>query len=239
MKEYGKSNLKIVLLGFVLSIVSLTTGIIAIVGYRQEWWRHVEAFSIFGWATYIAIASIVLLIIGIYINRNNKSKSTLVLNILSILFSLPIILGTSLFNYAAIAYPAINDISTDTINPPSYWDMPTPMEYPVDKFAKKQQKAYPDVKTLKLTQTLEVVFQKSLNIINENGWEIVGEDVGEGQIEAVASSTFFGFKDEIVIRLVKFEEGTIVDIRSRSRIGKIDRGANAKRIINFIKKLMK
>ena len=90
---------------------------------------------------------------------------------------------------------------------------------------------------IKLTQSPEKVFEKALKVVRSDGWKLVSEDKEEGQIEAVASSLFFGFKDEVVIRIKESAGKTIIDVRSRSRIGKIDRGANARRIRKFIKAL--
>ena len=237
MRQDKQNKSKFSIFGLLFSFISFTTGIIAVVGYRLEWWRHIKAFSIFGWATYMAIIAITFLIVSLYINHNSRQKKVWILDILGILLALPILIGTALFNYAATVYPPINDISTDTKNPPSYWNMPNPMEYPQEKFAIKQHKAYPDLVPLVLSQTPKKVFDKALKIVNKNGWKLVSKDREEEQIEAVASSLFFGFKDEVVIRIQKTKNGTLVDIRSRSRIGKIDRGANAKRIRGFIKAL--
>ena len=49
-----------------------------------------------------------------------------------------------------------------------------------------------------------------------------------------ATSFLYGFKDEIAIRVTRTEMGARVDVRSRSRIGRIDRGANARRIRAFL-----
>lgn len=224
-------------LGFLLSIAAACVGIIAIIGYREEWWRQFKAFYLFGWATFIAISSLIVLAIGVFKNFKNKQKKIFGLSILGVLFNLPILTGAFLFNYTATLYPPINDISTDTKNPPSYWNVPNPMEYPEEKFANIQHKFYPDLIPIKLTQSPEKVFEKALKIVRSDGWKLVSKDKEEGQIEAVASSLFFGFKDEVVIRIKESKGKTIVDVRSRSRIGKIDRGANARRIRKFIKAL--
>lgn len=226
--------MKTVFLGFFLSLAAFFTGVIAVLGYRQEWWKQVEAFSYFGWATYIAIAAIILLTIGII------RRKMIALSIFGILISLPIILGTFVFNYSAKIYPPINDITTDIKNPPSLWDMPNPMEYPGEKFAKQQLKSYPDIKTLTIHKPYKTVFDKALQIIqNTPRWKIISKDSDEGQIEAVASSLIFGFKDEVSIRIKRAKNGTTIDMRSRSRIGRIDRGANARRIRAFFKELKK
>jgi uncharacterized protein (DUF1499 family) len=73
-----------------------------------------------------------------------------------------------------------------------------------------------------------------LALAKDKGWETVAHDPKDGRIEAVDRSLFYGFKDEIIIRTASSDGGTRVDVRSRSRLGRIDRGVNAKRIRAFL-----
>ena len=68
------------------------------------------------------------------------------------------------------------------------------------------------------------------------GWDLIAEDSSTGMIEAVATTSFFGFKDDVVIRVRSNGSGSVVDIRSHSRLGRGDQGKNAGRIRNFIAK---
>jgi uncharacterized protein (DUF1499 family) len=70
------------------------------------------------------------------------------------------------------------------------------------------------------------------------GWELVDAAASEGRIEATASTSYLGFKDDVVIRIETVNGGTAVDIRSKSRMGKGDMGANAKRVRAFSKNLL-
>jgi uncharacterized protein (DUF1499 family) len=74
----------------------------------------------------------------------------------------------------------------------------------------------------------------AMALAKDKGWEIVADEPKEGRIEAVDRSLLYGFKDEIVIRITASDGGARVDLRSRSRIGRIDRGVNAKRIRSFL-----
>ena len=64
--------------------------------------------------------------------------------------------------------------------------------------------------------------------------KILSSDPAESQIEAIATSRLFGFEDEVAIRVTETDTGARIDIRSRSRLGQIDRGANARRIKAFL-----
>jgi hypothetical protein len=239
MKDINKIISKIAILGFLLSFGALGTTIIAIIGYREEWWRYTRALTLAGWGTFIAIMALLILLYAIIkILQNNNTKGILI-SILGLILIIPILFGAFMFKYKSSKYPKINDVTTNIENPPSFWEMPNPMEYPKDKFAKLQKSGYPDLKSLKLKQPIKNVFQKVLKIVKINRWELISEDIEEGQIEAISTSLLFGFKDEIVIRMKKKDDITIVDIRSRSRIGQIDRGVNARRIRSLIKALQK
>ena len=71
----------------------------------------------------------------------------------------------------------------------------------------------------------------------ELGWEIVAAEPDRGRIEATATTFWFRFKDDVVIRLTPRGYGTYVDVRSKSRIGGGDMGANANRIRRFLQRL--
>jgi uncharacterized protein (DUF1499 family) len=154
----------------------------------------------------------------------------MVIGMLGVLMALPV-LGMALqWEYATRTYPPINDISTDTENPPEFWDMPNPMVYPGAAVAQQQHQGYPDLGPLTMPLAPAAVFEQALNLVRERGWTVVGSDAAEGRIEAVATSSLFGFADEVTIRITPEGSGSRVDMRSRSRLGQIDRGTNARRI---------
>ncbi|MGZ4877228.1 MAG: DUF1499 domain-containing protein, partial [Candidatus Angelobacter sp.] len=68
-------------------------------------------------------------------------------------------------------------------------------------------------------------------------WEMVATDPAQGRIEATATTFWFGFKDDIVVRIAADGNGSRVDVRSLSRIGKSDVGANARRVRDYLAKV--
>ena len=101
-----------------------------------------------------------------------------------------------------------------------------------------QTQAYPNISSLILSDEPDVVFGKAEAIINDLGWDIVNSDVEAGIIEATDTTFWYGFKDDVIIRLRPSEGGgTLVDMRSLSRLGASDLGKNAQRIRAFLKKL--
>jgi uncharacterized protein (DUF1499 family) len=134
---------------------------------------------------------------------------------------------------AARTTPPINDISTDTEDPPVFWFTATPSDYPVQN-AEPQRAAYPEVRPLELPLSVDDAFAAALALVEARGWEVLSADPGEAQIEAIARSRLFGFEDEVAIRVTETDTGARIDMSSRSRLGQIDRGANARRIESFL-----
>jgi len=140
----------------------------------------------------------------------------------------------------------IHDISTDTEHPPDFEALlplrvgaRNPAGYPGKKVAALQKQAYPDLEPLKVAVPFPAVFQAALDTARELGWEVVSHDPGRGRIEAVATTRWLRFKDDVVVRLERQGEQVRVDVRSKSRVGQSDLGENARRIRRFLNALHK
>ena len=94
-------------------------------------------------------------------------------------------------------------------------------------------KRTPDLVTRSYPEPFEEVFNKALAAVNELGWELVADAINEGRIEAIDTTFWFRFKDDIVIDIKRAGSETLVDARSLSRVGVGDVGANAIRLRNF------
>ncbi|MGJ3260592.1 MAG: DUF1499 domain-containing protein [Rhodospirillales bacterium] len=149
---------------------------------------------------------------------------------------MPVVVMAARWEYAAYTSPSINDISTDTENPPAFWEMPNPTAYPA-RNAEVQRESYPSVAPLDLSLAPEQAFQLVTDIVHERGWKVLAEMPDEGSLEAEARSFLYGFADEVAIRVTGSGNGTRIDMRSRSRLGRIDRGVNAGRIELFLSDL--
>lgn len=152
------------------------------------------------------------------------------------------------FNWqqTARSVPPIHDISTDTRNPPAFRaiaplraNAPNPVAYAGEETAEQQKEAYPDIETLRFQRPAEDVLDASVTVSQAMGWELVSVDADNGYLEATATTPWFGFKDDVVIRIRATAEGSELDIRSKSRIGGSDLGTNAERIRTFRDQLEK
>lgn len=141
----------------------------------------------------------------------------------------------------ARSLPFIHDITTDTEDPPEFVavlplraDAPNPPEYQGDEVAELQKEGYPDIDSAELGMSAADAYQQALETAESMGWEIVASVPDEGRIEATATTFWFGFKDDVVIRIEDTGSGSRLDMRSKSRVGRSDVGANAARIRRFL-----
>ena len=129
--------------------------------------------------------------------------------------------------------PYINDITTDTERLPQF----SPPKTYQSHFAELQQIGYPDLRPLELALPPKQAFARAAETARGQGWEITALDERAGTIEAVVTTRWFGFKDDVVIRITPAGAGSRVDMRSKSRVGRSDAGANAHRIREFLTRM--
>jgi len=212
--------------GLILGLVAIEMVVVSAFGYRQGWWPVLQALAVSKYAVYVAALGVAVSLLALILRRRGA-----VFALIGLLAGLPVLVMGLGWEYATRTTPPINDISTDTADPPVFWETPTPTDYPVAN-AEPQKAAYPRVVPLDLAVSGDEAFELAAELVRERGWEILSED--GIQIEAVATSFLYGFKDEVAIRVTETETGARVDLRSRSRLGQIDRGANARRITKFL-----
>jgi uncharacterized protein (DUF1499 family) len=147
---------------------------------------------------------------------------------------------------AALDAPPIHDITTDTANPPRFvavvplrQNAPNGYEYgvseawPAEKLGATTIEAYPGLKPIKSDLSVADAVDRTEAILQSMGLQIVAVDKDAGLVEATATTFWFGFKDDMVVRVVGDGEGSKIDLRSMSRVGQSDVGANAARIVDF------
>ena len=145
----------------------------------------------------------------------------------------------------AEALPNIHDITTDPFNPPGFvtlrgvrMTVPNGVDYGGIGIAAQQQKGYPDIKPAILKAAPNEAMQRAIDAARSLGWEVVASDAATGRLEATDTTTWFGFKDDIVVRIrPEASGGSRVDVRSASRVGSSDVGANAARVREFLARL--
>jgi len=139
------------------------------------------------------------------------------------------------------ALPLMNDITTDTSNPPAFEAvMPLreaahaqPVTYGAD-FPALQKQVFPDIGPAHLDKRPDQAFAVSLDAARKLGWTIVAADGERGRIEATDRTFWYGFTDDIVVRVSADGSGSRIDVRSKSRLGRGDFGTNARRVRAYL-----
>ena len=140
---------------------------------------------------------------------------------------------------SGVGVPPIHDITTDTDDPPSFVaavPLNTPGRTDYDPAVAEQQRAaYPDLGPAMLPAAPADAFDRARTVVDEMGWELLAADAGDLRIEATDRSFWFGFPDDVVVRVAaEGRTGSRVDVRSLSRVGGGDLGVNARRVREFV-----
>lgn len=235
-------------------------------GVRLGWWDYGTALG--WMRDYIALpvliaagASALALLLALW-----KARGLALLALVALLASGAAGYAPLKMKQMATSNPFIHDITTDFENPPAIvaaadTDRKNPPDYAGDApapglvdgkyvpdsgktVAEAQKEAFPDIEPLALAVPLEEAVKAARAVVAEMKLETLAEgpasdEAGSGwRIEAVATSLWYGFKDDFVVRLTPLEAGGVqVDVRSKSRVGGSDLGANAARVRAFLKKL--
>lgn len=234
--------MKIIRIVPILAILAALLLLIAGPGARLGLWEFGFGFTLMRWALYIGAGTAVLAVILAVIPATRRGH-------LPMLAAAAVIgLGTAAVPWMLVQHarsvPPIHDISTDTVNPPEFVaiaplraDAPNPVEYAGEETAEQQREAYSDLRPFTVDAYPAIVFDHALAAAEAQGWEIVEASEEDGRIEATATTFWFGFKDDVVIRVRADNGGSVVDVRSKSRIGRSDAGANAARIRSYLEDL--
>ena len=199
------------------------------------------AFAGFKFGVYAGGAALVLLIIQALFMRKTLTLSS---GVIALVFSVvAIAMPLNMMNKAE-GVPAIHDISTDLVNPPKFVaiaplraNASNPVEYAGEEIAVQQRKAYPELATLSFAQSKADLMTASEQAVKNHGFAVVSANTATGIVEATDTTTWFGFKDDVVIRIKDEGSQRFVDIRSKSRVGRSDLGKNAERIHSIINEL--
>jgi uncharacterized protein (DUF1499 family) len=229
------------LLALLLGAAGLLLLFLAGPGSRFGWWHFRTGFQLLTWAAYLGIAAVALAVLALALGR----RRALVAGVLAlVLGALAAFLPWS-WRREARGYPPIHDVTTDVANPPAFVavlplraDAPNPPEYPGDSVAALQREAYPDIAPLMMAMPVDSAFSLAAAVAREmSGWRLVDQDRRQGRIEATATTPWFGFRDDVVIRVTSASGISRVDVRSKSRVGRGDVGANAKRVRAYLEAL--
>jgi uncharacterized protein (DUF1499 family) len=229
--------------GLVLALLGVLAAAVSGFGYQAGLWHFRTGFTILRWAFYGALAAAALSLLGVLIAR--FSRPALLPGIAGLLIALAFAYVPWQWKQTVDSVPYIHDITTDTVNPPEFvaaaalrQEGDHPVAYDGPETAIQQKDAYPDLAPLITPAPKDKVFEAAKATLLGMGLKLSDADPAAGRIEATQKSFWYGFTDDVVVRVAETAEGgTLVDVRSKSRVGRSDLGQNAKRIRTFLAKL--
>jgi uncharacterized protein (DUF1499 family) len=230
-------------LGLLLAAVAMVLLALGPIGWRAGWWHfRVGFFYLMPWAGYFGIAAVLVSVFALVFGRAVIGWRGVAIGIVACIAG-GVAAYTPIHYYAMRGrYPPIDDITTDIGNPPAFVAVvaarlaegDNPAAYGGVGIAQQQRRAYPDLAPLALAIPPAQAFSHALDTAQRMGWTIVDGDPITGRIEANDRSRWFGFTDDIVIRITASGAGSRVDLRSSSRHGRGDFGVNAARIRAYL-----
>lgn len=227
-----------------LVLVAAATAALGGLGSRWGWWHFRTGFSLLRWGVYGAIAAAALGAVGMAHARFSAKRRGAWTGVAALAIGLAVAFVPWNWQRTARSVPPIHDISTDLEDPPEFESV-VPLRgedaNPLERGAEvdeQQRRGYPDLGPLVLDRPVPEIFDLAVEAAEEMGWELVAAEPDEGRIEAVATTFWFGFRDDVVVRVRPAEGGgSRVDVRSVSRVGRSDVGTNARRIRSYFDEL--
>ncbi len=239
----GTWTTRVALIGFVVALAAALLLIAAPLGYRAGLWSLRTALLDMPriYVFYAGTAGAAISLLALVATAAKKRTTWAVVALLGIVIGAGSAYVPWSFAQRGRGVPPVNDITTDTANPPAFEAvMPLrqaahaePVTYSPD-FPAMQKQAYPDIEPQHVNAPVDRAFSIALDAARKMGWTIVAADGERGRIEATDTTLWYGFTDDIVVRVSADGDGSRIDVRSKSRIGRGDFGTNARRVRAYL-----
>jgi len=231
------------LLALVVGLVCAACALAAGPGYQMQVLSLGTGLQTIRWAATgaavgaaVAVCSLVMLVVA----RGRQGRA---LAILALIINGVVAVPPALLYEHAQHLPHIHDVSTDTADPPKFVALlaiRTGARNAVDyspQTAIEQHRGYPDIVPLKLGTSPADAFDRVVGAVRSMGWDVVSAVPSDLRVEATDTTLLFGFKDDVVVRVRPTREGSVIDVRSLSRVGGSDFGVNARRVRALLRKI--
>jgi uncharacterized protein (DUF1499 family) len=226
-----------------IAFFALAVAALSVIIVRSQLLDVVPALTTFG-AALILAALAILISFAAFVVIWRQGYAGLGRALLALLLGIALLVYPVYLGFRALKLPAISDISTDTTNPPRFDTLTRQrprdrIDYPGAAVAALQRAGYPDIAPLELEVPARVAYDAALAVVTKRKWTISDARPPtlarrDGVIEATARTPIMGFRDDIVIRIAPINQGARIDVRSASRVGTHDFGANASRIRSLL-----
>ena len=235
----------------ILCFGSVAMALIGAVGSGRGAWDFRLGFTLLQYAVYAGALGVAIAIVAAFLARRARPKLVLV-NLAAVLVAGAFLAFVGNQIRIARSVPPIHDISTNLEDWPRFYRLTVRDDNlesvpdmgrddlralpPRERWKAIHRESYGDIATIRVPWSVEETVARARALAEERGWEIVTADPQRGIVEAVDTSFFFRFKDNIVVRArpVTDRNETVVDMRSISRVGVSDIGVNARRVRDFL-----
>jgi hypothetical protein len=243
---------RITQLALLLSLGGVAAALISAIGSGQGAWQFRTGFTILRYALFAAAAGALLALVGLVLARRRRAAKLAALNLLALVAGLGFVLYLGSQIRTARTVPAIHDIATNLDDLPQFQALQVRADNlenipdnddpklkaldPESRWKSLHRAGYPDLRTVELPWTPAETAERAKRLAEKRGWVIARADPKAGALEATDTTLFFRFKDDVVLRARPNPagSGSLVDMRSISRVGGSDVGLNAKRIRAFL-----
>ena len=231
---------------------ALISGLVSAVGTGWGFWEYTSGLKGVAGAFLLGLGAILIGAVQGWRVRKAINPPPRARRWIGMLVALIYVGWVGTFLMKALTVPAIHDVSTDLADPPAFQTLALRADNldnvpgaddkdmkgltPLQRWALVHQKAYGDIRSVRSNEPVPMVIAKAEHLAKARGWDVAVSLPEEGRFEATETSAFFQFKDDVVLRVRPSEtgEGSIVDMRSVSRVGVSDLGMNAKRVRAFL-----
>jgi hypothetical protein len=232
-----------------LGVGAVVAALVAAIGSAMEVWGFRAGLTSLRYFFWAAVAGAMLGLIGLIMAR--RRAKLMLANLLALVVALGFVLYLGNLVRTAKSVPAIHDVATDLDDLPQFTrlkvradnlekipdeDRPELKALPPEARWKALHRAhYGDLRTVRLPTPPAETVRRAAALARDRGWDVAMVDEAAGTVEATETSRFFRFKDDVVIRVRPAPGGgSLVDMRSISRVGGSDVGMNAKRVRAFL-----
>lgn len=227
-------------------------GLISALGTGWGFWDYPTGLKGVTWAFFLGIGAILFGLLFSWRAKKAISPPPRMRRWAGMLAALVYVGWVGTFLFAALTVPAIHDVSTDLADPPAFQTLQLRADNldnipgaddeamrgltPQQRWVMVHQKAYGDIRSVRINEPVPLVIAKATRLAEARGWDVAASSPDVGHLEATETSALFRFKDDVVLRVRPTDtgEGSVVDMRSVSRVGASDLGMNAKRVRSFL-----
>jgi uncharacterized protein (DUF1499 family) len=229
--------------GLALAILALLVLAAGPIGWRAGLWHYrIGLGTLMPAAGCLGVGGLALSAAALLAALRGRSRRDIAIALLGMLIAAGVAYFPWHWSNQRSGFARVNDVTTDFAAPPSLAfseamrkaEEGNPAAYAGEEFAGVQRRAYPDIAPARLAMPLAAAFEKVLALVRARGWTIVAADPAAGIIDAYDRSFWFGFTDDIAVRVTSDGEDSRVDIRSGARQGHGDYGVNARRVRAFL-----